>query len=104
MVHLIIFLFLDGISACFLWGGVWIWLIQRFKQAKFIPLGNAVANELKFQIEFRERYDLNLRLSENILYMIYNLDKTKEQQMIEYTKSKAGSIDLQNKYCLNIKN
>ena len=52
---------------------------------------------LKFQIEFRERYDLNLRLSENILYMIYNLDKTKEQQMIEYTKSKAGSIDLQNK-------
>ena len=52
---------------------------------------------LKFQIEFRERYDLNLRLSENILYMIYNLDKTKEQQMIEYTKSHAGSIDLQNK-------
>ena len=77
-------------------------MIQRFKQAKFIPLGNAVANELKFQIEFRERYDLNLRLSENILYI--NLDKTKEQQMIEYTKSKIASIDLQNKYCLNIKN
>lgn len=52
---------------------------------------------LKFQIEFRERYNLNLRLSENVLYMIYNMDKTQEEQMIEYTKSKAGSIDLQNK-------
>ena len=56
-----------------------------------------ISRALKFQIEFRERYDLNLRLSENILYMIYNLDKSKEQQMIEYTKSHAGSIDLQNK-------
>ncbi len=52
---------------------------------------------LKFQIEFRERYNLNLRLSENVLYMIYKMDKTQEEQMIEYTKSKAGSIDLQNK-------
>lgn len=56
-----------------------------------------VSRALKFQIEFRERYNLNLRLSENVLYMIYNMDKTQEEQMIEYTKSKAGSIDLQNK-------
>lgn len=52
---------------------------------------------LKFQIEFRERYNLQLKLSSNVLYMIYNLDENQEQEMVKYTKAKAGSVDLQNK-------
>ncbi len=61
------------------------------------PVSSLASRALKFQIEFCERYGLKLKLSANVLYMIYNMDKTQEQKMIEYTKAKAGSIDLQNK-------
>jgi len=50
-----------------------------------------VSRALKFQIQFKEKYAIDAKLSSNILYVLNNLDKDMEQKMFDYTKRKAKS-------------
>ena len=61
------------------------------------PEYSVVSRALKFQIQFKEKYGINVNLSSNIMYILYNLDKESEQKMFDYTKQKAKSEVLKNK-------
>lgn len=62
---------------------------QRYSDASM------VSRALKFQIMFRENFNLETKLSPTILYLLYEMEKTEE--MIEYTKAKVKSKELQEK-------
>lgn len=54
-----------------------------------------VSRALKFQILFRQRYGFETRLSNNLLWLIYNMDKDSERAMREYTKIKSAHLQKQ---------
>ena len=54
-----------------------------------------ISRALKFKIMFNEKYNMDIKLSNDILYVLYHMDKSMEQQMIEYTKIKVKSEQIQ---------
>ena len=48
-----------------------------------------VARALKFQVLFYERYNMNVKLSDNIWYMLMSMDKSAEYDMFQYIKQKV---------------
>ena len=63
-----------------------------------------ISRALKFQISFREKFSMETKLSSEILYFIYNMDKETEKKMFEYTKSKVKNQELQNQIINEYKN
>ena len=61
------------------------------------PEHSVVSRALKFQAQFQEKYGLSVKLSEDILGILHNMDKDTEQKMFEYTKAKVKNQALQNK-------
>lgn len=61
--------------------------------------GNAsmVARALKFKVMFHENFGIETKLSSNILYLLYNMDKQTEQEMLNYIGNKVKSKEIQNK-------
>lgn len=56
-----------------------------------------ISRALKFQIQFREKFGIETKLSPVILYMLYEMDDGAEQEMIDYTKIKVQSEVMRNK-------
>ena len=56
-----------------------------------------ISRALKFNVMFREKFGIETKLSPEILYLLYNMDKDTEQKMFEYTKIKVKNQELQNK-------
>ncbi len=54
-----------------------------------------VSRALKFQIQFKHKYGFETKLSPNILYLLYEMDKKTEQEMFDYTKIKVKSESMQ---------
>ncbi len=55
-----------------------------------------ISRALKFQVMFREKFGMETKLSPEILYILYTMDKDTEQKMFEYTKLKVKNQELQN--------
>ncbi|MBR4891706.1 MAG: hypothetical protein IKZ34_00800 [Alphaproteobacteria bacterium] len=47
-----------------------------------------VSRALKFKLLFQQKYKIDASLSDFILYLIYNMDKKTEQEMLKYTQQK----------------
>ena len=60
-----------------------------------------VSRALKFQVLFREKYDIDARLSWTILHLLHNMDKQTEQEMFKYTQQKVKDETLRNKIIKN---
>ena len=54
-----------------------------------------VSRALKFQILFREKFGIDAKLSPMILYLLYNMNKSTEQEMFKYTMQKIKDEKLQ---------
>ena len=65
-------------------------------EQKYSP-ASMVSRALKFQIMFREKFDIETKLSTSILWLLYNMDKNTEHEMFDYTRFKVKSIEMQNK-------
>jgi hypothetical protein len=48
-----------------------------------------VARALKFQVLFYEKYNMNVKLSDNIWYMLMSMDKSAEYDMFQYMRQKV---------------
>ena len=64
---------------------------QRYGKASM------VARALKFKVMFHENFGIETKLSSNILYLLYNMDKQTEQEMFNYVGNKVKSKEIQNK-------
>ena len=64
---------------------------QRYGEASM------VARALKFQLMFRESFGIETELSSNILYLLYNMDKQTEQEMLNYVENKVKLNEMRNK-------
>ena len=60
-------------------------------------ISSMISRALKFQIMFREKFGFETKLSPEILYLLYKMKKDTEQEMLDYTKVKVKSKDLQDK-------
>ncbi len=56
-----------------------------------------VARALKFKVMFHENFGIKTKLSSNILYLLYNMDKQTEQEMFNYVGNKVKTKEIQNK-------
>lgn len=56
-----------------------------------------VMRALKFQIQFNEKFNLKTNLSDDILYMIYNMNADDEKRMKQYMTTHVMDKKLQNK-------
>ena len=56
-----------------------------------------VARALKFKVMFHENFGIETKLSSNILYLLYNMDKQTEQEMLNYIGNKVKTKEIQNK-------
>jgi hypothetical protein len=56
-----------------------------------------VMRAIKFQIQFKEKFNLKTNLSSDILYMIYNMNQDDEKSMKQYIYSHIRDIHLQQK-------
>lgn len=72
---------IDFLHACYTENGI----EQRY------PNSWMVSRALKFQIQFKEKFGIETKLSPNILYLLYEMDKKTEQEMLDYTKIKVKS-------------
>ena len=63
-----------------------------------------VSRALKFHIQFKHKFGIETKLSPNILYILYEMDKKTEQEMFDYTKVKVKSIEIQNRIFNEYKN
>ena len=59
------------------------------------PNSWVVSRALKFQIQFKHKFGIETKLSPNILYLLYEMDKKTEQEMFDYTKIKVKSESMQ---------
>ncbi len=64
---------------------------QRYGEASM------VARALKFKVMFHENFGIETKLSSNILYLLYNMDKQTEQEMFNYVGNKVKTKEIQNK-------
>ena len=56
-----------------------------------------VMRAIKFQIQFKEKFNFKTNLSSDILYMIYNMNRDDEKSMKQYMASHIHDIYLQQK-------
>ena len=53
------------------------------------PVYSTVSRALKFQVVFREKYNMNIELSDNVWYMLACMDKKAEFDMFQYMRQKV---------------
>jgi hypothetical protein len=56
-----------------------------------------VMRAIKFQIQFKEKFNFKTNLSSDILYMIYNMNADDEKNMKRYMMSHIHDVRLQQK-------
>ena len=77
------------------------YLITNDKIGTLYKEPSLVSRALKFQVLFREKYDIDARLSWTILHLLHNMDKQTEQKMFEYTQQKVKDKNIRNQIIEN---
>lgn len=70
------------------------YLITNDKIGTLYKEPSLISRALKFQVLFREKYDIDARLSWTILHLLQNMDKQTEQEMFKYTQQKIKDENL----------
>lgn len=77
------------------------YLITNDKIGTLYKEPSLVSRALKFQVLFREKYDIDARLSWTILHLLHNMDKQTEQKMLKYTQQKVKDKNIRNQIIEN---